>query len=68
MNTENMSNEAEKPALNKGDVISSAIVMACGSRHSCEHCTHYYMRSCSYINRMNNNDYEAHEKLVKAAL
>lgn len=60
--------EDKDKVLHIGGVISSTIVMACGSRHSCEHCTNYYMRSCSYINRMDDEEYEEHEKLVKASL
>ena len=49
-------------------VVSSALLMPCGSDASCEYCTHAYMRSCSWINRMTDEEYEKHKEVVKAAI
>jgi hypothetical protein len=46
-------------------VGSSAVLMPCGSNHSCHHCNGYYF-GCTWLERMTEEEYEKHEQLVIA--
>ena len=43
------------------DVTTSALVMPCGSNHSCLNCIHSVMitRPCSYLSRMDDGEVDA---------
>ena len=44
---------------------NSAVLMPCGSNHSCYHCNGYYF-GCTWLSRMSEDEYEKHEQLVNA--
>lgn len=54
-NTTNVGNKA------LSDVKTSALVMPCGSHHSCLNCVHSVMitRPCSYLSRMEDEEVDA---------
>jgi hypothetical protein len=58
-------NEAGSPELQQGAVSSSAVLMPCGSNHSCHHCNGYYF-GCTWLERMTEEEYEKHKQIVIA--
>ena len=46
MSTENVSNEAENPALNKGDVSGSQFCPNCGKEHDSDEWNGYCSKIC----------------------